>query len=126
MESPLPFTTYRLPFTVYRSPLTAYRLPFTAYRSPFTTYRLPLTILPMRPLLSLIAFAVLLAGCGYKTPLYLPKPTPVAPGAAPKPGAQDTAPKPPTGQDDKKPAGDSTRQNADPGTSSPERGTESQ
>ena len=32
----------------------------------------------MRPLLSLIALAVLLAGCGYKTPLSLPKPKPVA------------------------------------------------
>jgi predicted small lipoprotein YifL len=51
----------------------------------------------MRPLLSLIALAVLLAGCGYKTPLTLPKP---------KPGAQSTAPQPPAGQDDKKPAGE--------------------
>ena len=51
----------------------------------------------MRPLISLIAFAVLLAGCGHKAPLYLPKP---------KPGAQTTAPKPPAGQDDKKPAGE--------------------
>lgn len=51
----------------------------------------------MRLLLWLIALAVLLAGCGYKTPLSLPKP---------KPGAQSTAPKPPAGQDDKKPAGE--------------------
>jgi len=50
---------------------------------------------PMRLLLSLIALAVLIAGCGYKTPLTLPKP---------KPGAQTTAPKPPPEQDGKKPA----------------------
>lgn len=49
----------------------------------------------MRLPVLLIALAVLLAGCGYKGPLYLPKP---------KPGAQSTAPKPPPGQDDKKPA----------------------
>jgi predicted small lipoprotein YifL len=69
----------------------------------------------MRPLLSLIALAVLLAGCGYKAPLYLPKP---------KPGAQSTAPKPPAGQDDKKPTGDPTRQSPDPGTLNPERGAD--
>src|SRR3970282_22360 len=50
----------------------------------------------MRPLISLIALAVLLAGCGYKTPLTLPKP---------KPGAHSTAPKPLPGQDEKKPTG---------------------
>ena len=71
----------------------------------------------MRPLLSLIALAVLLAGCGYKGPLYLPKP---------KPGAQSTAPKPLPGQDEKKPTGDPQTQNADPGTLNPERGTERQ
>ncbi len=60
----------------------------------------------MRPLLSLIALAVLLAGCGYKTPLMLPKSKPGAPSPAPKPGAQDTAPKPPAEEDDKKPAGE--------------------
>ena len=49
----------------------------------------------MRPLVSLIALAVLLAGCGYKTPLTLPKP---------KPDAQSTAPKTPPEQDGKKPA----------------------
>ena len=49
----------------------------------------------MRPLLALIALAVLAAGCGNKTPLMLPKP---------KPGAQATAPKPPPEQDGKKPA----------------------
>ncbi|MGH8633542.1 MAG: LPS translocon maturation chaperone LptM [Burkholderiales bacterium] len=51
----------------------------------------------MRPLLSLIALAVLLAGCGHKGPLTLPKP---------KPGAQTPAQKPAPAQDDKKPAGD--------------------
>jgi predicted small lipoprotein YifL len=55
------------------------------------------TIPPMRLFLALVGLAVLLAGCGYKTPLTLPKP---------KPGAQSTAPKPPAGQDDKKPAGE--------------------
>ena len=71
----------------------------------------------MRPLLSLIALAVLLAGCGYKGPLYLPKP---------KPGAQSTAPKSPRGHNEKKPTGDLQTQNADPGTLNPERGTERQ
>jgi predicted small lipoprotein YifL len=51
----------------------------------------------MRPLLLLMALAVLLAGCGYKGPLYLPKPKPEAQKAASK-----TAPS----QDDKKPAVD--------------------
>ena len=55
------------------------------------------TILPMRSLVPLIALAVLLAGCGYKTPLTLPMP---------KPGAQTPAQEPAPGQDDKKPAGD--------------------
>ena len=71
----------------------------------------------MRPLLSLIALAVLLAGCGYKAPLYLPKP---------KPGAPSTAPKPPAGQDDKKPTADPARESPDPGTVNPERGIEPQ
>ena len=64
----------------------------------------------MRPLLSLIALAVLLAGCGYKTPLTLPKP---------KPGAQSPAPKPAAGQDDKKPSGDPERPSPDPGALNP-------
>ena len=51
----------------------------------------------MRPLLSLMALALLLAGCGYKGPLYIPKP---------KPEAQKPAPKPAPAQDDRKPAGD--------------------
>ena len=49
----------------------------------------------MRSLVPLIALAVLLVGCGYKTPLTLPKP---------KPGAQSTAPKPPPEPENKKPA----------------------
>jgi len=50
----------------------------------------------MRPLLTLIVLAVLAAGCGYKTPLKLPKP---------EPGEKTSAPKPPA-QNDKKPAGE--------------------
>ena len=50
----------------------------------------------MRAFLSLIALAVLLAGCGYKTPLKLPKP---------EPGVKTTAPKPPP-ENAKKPAGE--------------------
>jgi predicted small lipoprotein YifL len=51
----------------------------------------------MRAAISLILLAVLLAGCGYKAPLYLPKP---------KPEAQKPASKPAPTQDDRKPAGD--------------------
>jgi len=75
------------------------------------------TILPMRLLLSMIALAVLLAGCGYKAPLYLPKPKSDAPG---------TAQKPPAEQDDKKPSGEPTGQSPNPGTLNPERGAEPQ
>ena len=53
-----------------------------------TTGGLPFTILPMRALLALIALAVLLAGCGNKGPLYLPKPKP----GAQKPGEPTPAP----------------------------------
>ena len=49
----------------------------------------------MRALLPLIVLALLLAGCGYKAPLYLPKP---------KPEAQRTAPPATSQPDDKKPA----------------------
>jgi len=42
----------------------------------------------MRALLALIALAVLLAGCGNKGPLYLPKPKP----GAQKPGEPTPAP----------------------------------
>lgn len=48
----------------------------------------------MRVLQYLIALAVLLAGCGYKGPLYLPKP---------KPGAQQPATPPAPQQEEKKP-----------------------
>jgi len=51
----------------------------------------------MRAAISLILLAVLLAGCGHKGPLYLPKP---------KPEAQKPAPKPAPAQDDRKPAGE--------------------
>jgi predicted small lipoprotein YifL len=49
----------------------------------------------MRPFVPVIALAVLLAGCGYKTPLTLPKP---------EPGAKPAAQKPAPGENDKKPA----------------------
>lgn len=51
----------------------------------------------MRLLVPLIALAVLLAGCGYKTPLTLPKPAP---------DAKTAAQKPPPAENDKKPAGE--------------------
>jgi len=47
----------------------------------------------MRDTLILILVAALLAGCGYKGPLYLPKP---------KPGASKPAPQPAPEQDGKK------------------------
>jgi predicted small lipoprotein YifL len=52
----------------------------------------------MRALLLLIAIAALSAGCGYKGPLYLPKP---------KPEAQKKPATPPAAQEnEKKPDGD--------------------
>ena len=42
----------------------------------FTAFGLPLTILSMRALLPLIISTLLLAACGYKGPLVLPKPRP--------------------------------------------------
>lgn len=51
----------------------------------------------MRRLITLIAFAVLLGGCGYKTPLKLPPPKP-----AEKPVVQ----KPPPEENDKTRAGE--------------------
>jgi predicted small lipoprotein YifL len=51
----------------------------------------------MRALLSLIALAVLLAACGYKTPLKLPKS---------KPGEKPAATKPAPAEDEKKSAGE--------------------
>ena len=71
----------------------------------------------MRNTLITILVAALLTGCGYKGPLYLPKP---------KPEAQKPAPKPAPAQDDKNPAGDPKRAIPDSGTLDPERGTESQ
>ena len=50
----------------------------------------------MRAALTLIAFAVAAAGCGYKGPLYLPKPKAEAQAAKP---AAPAEPRP----DDKKP-----------------------
>ena len=50
----------------------------------------------MRAILSMIVLALLIAGCGYKGPLYLVKP---------KPEAQKPAPPPPAAQqEEKKPA----------------------
>ena len=49
----------------------------------------------MRALLPLIALSLLLAGCGYKAPLTLPKP---------KPEAQKSAPSAASQPDDKKSA----------------------
>ena len=42
----------------------------------------------MRALISLIALAALLVACGYKGPLYLPKPKPEAQKPAPPPASQ--------------------------------------
>jgi len=49
----------------------------------------------MRALLSLIALAALLAACGYKGPLTLPKPKPEAQKPAPPPSSQPDEKKPP-------------------------------
>jgi predicted small lipoprotein YifL len=51
----------------------------------------------MRAAISLILLAVLLAGCGYKGPLYLP---------TPKPEAQKPASKPAPAQVENKPEGE--------------------
>ena len=50
----------------------------------------------MRAAIFLVVLAVLTSGCGYKGPLYLPKP---------KPEASKPAPKPAPEQDEKKPEG---------------------
>jgi predicted small lipoprotein YifL len=71
-------------YTAYCLLRTAYGLLLTAYHD-----------FPMRAPLLLIAFTVLLAGCGYKGPLYLPKPKPEAQAPAPSPAPQE---------DDKKPS----------------------
>jgi predicted small lipoprotein YifL len=46
----------------------------------------------MRLALSLLLMGVLLAACGYKGPLYLPKPKPEAQHPAPAPDAAKDAP----------------------------------
>jgi predicted small lipoprotein YifL len=46
----------------------------------------------MRALLTLLALAVLLAACGYKGPLYLPKSKPEAQKPAPKPAPVESKP----------------------------------
>ncbi len=71
----------------------------------------------MRITLITILAAALLAGCGYKGPLYLPKPKPVA---------QKPSPRPAPAQDDVKPAGDPEQPNPDAGIPDPERGTKPQ
>ena len=48
----------------------------------------------MRPFLLLIALAVLLAGCGYKGPLYLPKTKPEAQKPATPPASRSEEKKP--------------------------------
>jgi len=48
----------------------------------------------MRPAISLIVLAVLLAGCGYKGPLYIPKSTPEAQKPASKPAPAQIENKP--------------------------------
>jgi predicted small lipoprotein YifL len=63
-------------------------------RPPFTACGLPLTILPMRPLPALVAVALLIAGCGYKTPLVLPKPKPDEKASAQKPSPTEKEKKP--------------------------------
>jgi predicted small lipoprotein YifL len=71
----------------------------------------------MRNTLITLLAAVLLGGCGYKGPLYLPKP---------KPEAQQPAPKAAPAQDDRKPDAEPKKPGPDSATSGPGRGTESQ
>lgn len=67
-------------------------------------------------LISLFASA-LLVGCGYKGPLYLPKP---------KPDVKQPAAQPAPAQDDRKPDADLKKPGTASGTSEPERGNETQ
>ena len=60
----------------------------------YTTHRPPLTIPTMRAVFSMIVLALSIAGCGYKGPLYLPKPKPEAQKPAPPPAAQQEEKKP--------------------------------
>lgn len=48
----------------------------------------------MRALVPLIVLSLLLAACGYKGPLYLPKPKPEAQKPATPPDSQETEKKP--------------------------------
>jgi len=48
----------------------------------------------MRAAIFLIVLAVLASGCGYKGPLYLPKPKPEASKPAPKPAPEQDGEKP--------------------------------
>jgi predicted small lipoprotein YifL len=48
----------------------------------------------MRATVSLIVLALSIAGCGYKGPLYHPKPKPEAQKPAPPPAAQQEGTKP--------------------------------
>jgi predicted small lipoprotein YifL len=48
----------------------------------------------MRAALSLIVLACAIAGCGYKGPLYMPKPKPEAQKPAPPPAAPQEGSKP--------------------------------
>lgn len=50
----------------------------------------------MRTLLSLLMLALLLAACGFKGPLYLPKPQPEAQKPAKPPAQQEEGKKPGT------------------------------
>jgi len=56
----------------------------------FTGNGLPLTIAVMRALLLLVACVLVLSACGYRGPLYLPKPKPEAqkPGPAAPPATK--------------------------------------
>ena len=56
------------------------------------TYRLPFP--SMRAAFWLIVLALSIAGCGYKGPLYLPKPKPEAQKPAPPPAEQQEGKKP--------------------------------
>jgi predicted small lipoprotein YifL len=48
----------------------------------------------MRAAICLLVLAVLLSGCGYKGPLYLPKPKSEAPKPAPAPQQDEKKPDP--------------------------------
>ncbi len=60
----------------------------------FTAYCLPLTILSMRVFVILVLLGALLAACGYKGPLYLPREKPQAQKPAPQPEPEEKEKKP--------------------------------